>query len=372
MNVSIIDPAFIGSLGVSAVITSVAALRLGRHVRARTIVWLVAALLAVAAVASAVNGYFAYFPTVNALFGRAARDQRSAGAVSRVVATRAAAPSAPPLPARGVVEQVDIPATVSGFHPRPAEVYLPPAWFARRRPQLPVVEMLHGTPGAPQDWTRAAGADVTADAWAAAHGGYAPILVFPDINGSFFGDTECVDGAAGRAETYLTVDVPAWVEAHLGALSSRSGWAVVGLSEGGYCALDLALRHQDRYAALGDLSGLDHPTYSGGVLRLFRGSTADVIAHTPAVLLRRGRPRLPLWAWFSVGSDDGSTTRQVQQAAELASRAGLDAHLDLLPGGHHTWRVWRDGFAHLLPALADKLAAAVPPSHTILMRAAVP
>ena len=86
-------------------------------------------------------------------------------------------------------------------------MYLPPAWFAHPRPALPVLELLHGTPGSPNDWTRGASIDVLVDRWAARHGGRAPIVIMPDVNGGFLADTECADGVAGNAETYLVVDV---------------------------------------------------------------------------------------------------------------------------------------------------------------------
>src|SRR5205807_1757987 len=120
-------------------------------------------------------------------------------------------PSPAPRLQHGLVERVRIAGVVSGFRARSAQVYLPPAWFAVPRPALPVIELLHGTPGMPEDWTRAGLADVIADHWAALHGGWAPIIVMPDINGSFTADTECVDGREGRAETYVAVDVPMWV-----------------------------------------------------------------------------------------------------------------------------------------------------------------
>src|SRR6185503_810454 len=127
----------------------------------------------------------------------------------------------------------------------------------RPRPRLPVLELLHGTPGTPEDWTRAARADVTADRWASTHGGRAPILLLVDENGSFTADTECSNGIAGRAETYLTVDVPSWAVSALDAARSRRAWGVGGNSEGGYCALTLALRHPHLYSLFLDFSGLD-------------------------------------------------------------------------------------------------------------------
>jgi hypothetical protein len=186
-----------------------------------------------------------------------------------------------------------------------------------------VIELLSGTPGTPEDWTPAL-ADVAADAWAATHQGTAPILVMPDANGHFTGDTECVDGAHGRAETYLTADVRAWMVTHFRATPGRKAWVVSGASEGGYCALDLALRHPNQFATFLDFSGLDRPTASGGALRLFRGSQRELQLHSPRYLLASRQVGAPIAGWFEVGSRDGGTTHAVQAMADLSRRAGID------------------------------------------------
>jgi S-formylglutathione hydrolase FrmB len=246
-----------------------------------------------------------------------------------------------------------IPGTVSSFHARPAQVYLPPAWFSVPRPSLPVIELLHGTPGTPEDWTRAGAADVTADAWAAAHDGVAPIIVMADENGGFLGDSECVDGAAGRAETYLTEDVPSWAVANLGASADRRQWVIAGNSEGGFCALDLALRHPDRFATFLDFGGLGRPTRRGGSLRLFRGSRQRRLEHQPGYLLRHYQGP-PLSGWFEVGGADGGTTVAVRHMFKATQAAGIDTHLVVLPGAHHTWRVWRQALIDAFPFAATR------------------
>jgi len=81
---------------------------------------------------------------------------------------------------KGVVVDVDPPATVSGFKHRPGLAYLPPAYF-RAGADLPLLMLLTGTPGTPINWLRAGGAEATADAYAAAHNGVAPILVFASL-----------------------------------------------------------------------------------------------------------------------------------------------------------------------------------------------
>ena len=184
--------------------------------------------------------------------------------------------------------QFTIPATISHFHARTAEIYLPPAYFDVPRPRLPVIELLHGTPGSPADWTRGAAADVTADAYAAQHGGVAPILVMPDVNGGWRADSECVDGKRGNAQTYLTVDVRDAVIARFHTRSDARGWAIAGLSEGGYCALQIGLRHPDLYQTIGDFSGEEGPSTPGGLQRLFAGSAA--VGRDPGGPVQPGAP----------------------------------------------------------------------------------
>src|SRR5581483_2866615 len=237
MKTSLIGLPFLFGLVGATVGVVVLACWPGRRRWRRALLATGAVVLCLASTAAWINAYFAYMPSVGAVLGQRARDQVSPTALRRRMQLIAAAgqpaavPTAArpaPLPARGVVERVAIPGTSSGFRARAAQVYLPPAWFARARPRLPVIELLHGTPGAPEDWTRAGMADVAADRWAAAHAGVAPVIVMPDPNGSFTGDTECVDRPQARADRYLSTDVPAWAETNLGVSADRSNWAIVG------------------------------------------------------------------------------------------------------------------------------------------------
>jgi S-formylglutathione hydrolase FrmB len=346
MRTSLVSASFLFGVGSLTAVVVTAAVLLRRRRRVRWLAAFVATLCLLASGAAGANAYFDYIPTVGALVGQRAADQASGTQVVRALRS-------PALPPHGLVTRVGIPGSVSGFAARPAQVYLPPAWFGVPRPSLPVIELLHGTPGTPEDWTRAGQADLVADRWAAAHGGLAPILVMPDVNGGFTADTECVDGPRGRAETYLTVDVPRFVATAFGARQDRGGWALAGASEGGFCAFDLALRHPDRYVAFADFAGLDRPTARGGARRLF-GTVRALLAHSPIWLLGHRPPRPAVAAWFEVGTADGATTTAVRRAAWATSRSGLPTTLRLLPHAHHTWRVFRQAFADAFPWLAAR------------------
>ena len=392
IKASVIGRPFVGALVVLAFVAVARLANRGRRSRGHTkrqrrtsLAGMMGSALGALLLATAafVNSWFGYLPSVGSLLGQRAHDQASAATVlglERASIERAALPLTPPAPssvdqippptvvtrrphraparkapAHGVVEKVAIPGATSHFKARPAEIYLPAAWFARPRPALPVVLLLHGTPGTPEDWSRAGEADVVADRWASLHGGLAPIIVMPDVNGSFFADTECVDGAAGNAETYLASDVPAWVVSHLGASPSRSAWAIVGSSEGGYCALDLGLRHADRFSVIADFSGLATPTWPGGALKLFKGDQVALHDHLPLELLALPH-RPPQVLFLSVGTADRGPMIDAERVTAAARRAGLDVRLDLRRGQRHSWRMWHDSFGALFPTIAAAIS----------------
>ncbi|GHF69474.1 S-formylglutathione hydrolase FrmB [Amycolatopsis bartoniae] len=316
-----------------------------RRGRGRVAAGSVALLLVAVNVLTFVNASVGYYRTLGQALGLPGGD---------------AAVDAPRAPASGMVTSIEIPGRTSGFPARAAQVYLPPAWFAHPRPKLPVVVLLHGTPGSPADWDDDGGAASTLDAWAAGHRGVAPVVVMPDINGGFDRDTECVDSPAGRAETYLAEDVPAFVVSRFSTQPPGRRWAVAGLSEGGSCALMLALRHSDRFAVFADYSGLAGPRSGDGnavgetIATLFGNSLANFRSHEPGWLLTHQRyPELS--GWFETGDQDPAPLAAIRRLEPLAEAAGVSAELVVVPGGGHDFFLWRRAFADSLPWLLTRL-----------------
>jgi S-formylglutathione hydrolase FrmB len=259
-------------------------------------------------------------------------------------------------PDRGVVAAVDVPATRSHFGHRPGSIYLPPAYFAKSRPTLPVIVMLAGAPGSPSHWITAGHAVQTADAYAVAHHGSAPILIFVDQNGSSAGDTECVDGPQGMAETYLSVDVPAFVTKTLHVRHNANHWAIVGFSEGGTCALDLTLGHPTVFRHFADLGGDAKPTLGNPahtLSALFGGSASAEAKHDPAHLLATHRYR-GITAWFAAGAGDRKKITVEQTMAATARRAGMGTHEFTGTGGHN-WQFASAAFQRIAPDLCHDL-----------------
>ncbi|MCU1351170.1 MAG: esterase [Acidimicrobiales bacterium] len=364
-RLNILHPAFMVVLVVLSLTAIVVAWRawlrgLGRGLLGST----GAIAFCVLTVAAGVNQHYGYLPMLGSLWGWRAADQAS-WSDARRTAAESLARERQLRSGRGKVVLVRIPGEKSGFKARKAQIYLPPAWFRTPRPRLPVLVLLHGTPGTPLDWTRSASADLVADRFARSHSGRAPILVMPDSNGSFFADTECVDGVAGNAETYLVDDVPHWVVAHMGTAAGPARWGISGASAGGTCALHLALRHPDRFGTLLDFSGEAVPTRHGDPLKPYKGTQAERRrgrrAHDPNLLITSFVRPERLSIWFGVGRNDGKTTEVAQLLAAKARDRGFRTVLDRVPGGHK-WSVWRLCFERALPWASEQLGLdEVPP-----------
>ena len=283
-GLKIITPQFLVALSALALLTLGSALYLARkHHRASAIVvGLLAFVLLPASAADAFNAHYQYLPRLadvvntptwptarasavlhlapNAPTSSAVPSRRSAPSVrtAQVTTLQAGAPHTPAPYAQGVVVQLPLPGRVSGFGTHSAYVYLPPQYFPEPTMRFPVLYLIHGSPGGPIDWFRSARAAEAGEQ--AAQRGTPTIIVAPRASRSWTDDSECVNQPREQVETYLTVDVPAAVDAVLRTTASRAGRAIGGNSAGGFCALNLGLRHRDVFRAIVDLSGFDHPT----------------------------------------------------------------------------------------------------------------
>jgi S-formylglutathione hydrolase FrmB len=311
--------------------------------------------LLIAVAAEQVNQFYGYVPTVGDLFGAPLP-----GEVSRLdqvmphPSTGSIATAAADRPTSGVLLRTDFPAPISRFAHRSGYVWLPPAWFTRPRPKLPAIMLLEGSPGSPANWLRVVRAMDVANTWAKHHDGIAPLMVIPDSNGAFLADSECVDGSAGRAETYLTRDVVGWADHHFHV----GQWAVAGLSEGGTCAVELALRHPRLFRVFADYSGDPFPnlgTEANTIRLLYHGNAAEWAAHDPRRLLARHRyPELR--GWFAAGRSD-SKKIPARMLAAAAGRAGVRVELSITPGNHNFY-YWKRAFADSYAWLVDGLEPA--------------
>lgn len=298
-------------------------------------------LVSTAGMFGGMNWKFGVYRTAAALFGNGVEYHR----LSDVPQTEVSSP----VPRHGMLVRTDLIGEVSGWHPRPAVVYLPPAYQHAYGQDLPVLVLMAGQPGAPESWVQLGEMQTTLDAYAARHDGRAPVVVVADQLGSGLKSPLCSDSPVGNVATYLQEDVPNWIEQHLNVTHDRSKWGIGGLSNGATCALQVVTRAPDAYSIILNMSGEAKPEVSGNVNpvdQIFGGDQHAYDLNNPAHLMEH-RKYPQVRGVFSVGQDDSRYRGHMKKLYQSGVDAGMDLQFREYPGGH-SWRVWRPAFADQL------------------------
>ena len=120
---------------------------------------------------------------------------------------------------------------------RTVYIYLPPQYFLARYAtyRFPAIELLHGSPGNPEQWIDPMNILPTLDGMTAVHKADPVVLVMPDTNGGQNYSLQCLNAVGGvKDATYVADDVPNFVAASYRVQPPGLGaWALAGLSEGG-------------------------------------------------------------------------------------------------------------------------------------------
>ncbi|SFR20452.1 Putative esterase [Lentzea waywayandensis] len=347
-------------LGAALVALSLAVARLRPSRWYGRVFTIIAAVVVISGALTATNAYYGLYPTSRAalqVFNNPSVDLPDSVPVADVLDLPAGKKLADVwtgagVPDKGTLSEVEIPGAMKT---RPAWIYLPPAYAVKPRPRLPVLVLLAGQPGSPRDWYDAGRISDNMDEFARAHQGLAPIVVMPDSIGSLTANPLCLDSKLGQSETYLTRDVPKWVKERLTVDERREAWTVSGLSHGGTCSLQLAVRAPDVYGNFIDLSGQREPTLgtrAETVKAAFGGDEAAFVRVNPLDIL--AKQKFPQTSGVIVaGKDDGQYRPAGLEVFEACRKAGMDVQWKELPGGHD-WNVWRPGLYGTLPWLAQR------------------
>ena len=245
----------------------------------------VAVVLVVAASGLAANSAGSFYPTLGSLLGSSPNPEEGTIAdagpdgadLARVL------PTVDQRGADGHGSMLHM--TVTGHRTgltRDVDVYLPagytaPEWagFA-----FPVLEWIPHFPGEPRQVATLYDLPGVLDHEIAAHLMPPTVVIVPDPNGEprMTHDSECVDAVGGVADdTFLSADIRGWALPRLHIRADREGWAIAGWSSGGYCALNLAVRHPQWYSVAASMSGYDAPPRDIETGDLFHGR--DDIRH---------------------------------------------------------------------------------------------
>jgi enterochelin esterase-like enzyme len=234
----------------------------------------------------------------------------------------------------------------------PTLVYLPSGYSSARR--YAVVYFLHGLPASPSSYQQ--NAFVAA---ALATAGEKAIVVAPQGARDADSDREYLDwDAAEDWPQAISRDLPACVDARFHTITGRYGRALVGLSAGGYGAMNIGLRNLGEFGAVQSWSGYFAATNPAGTQLLNLGSPQ---ANAAATVPRGGQLKsvlrsLPTQIAFYVGLQDNRFLTMNRQYDASLRRTGINHIFHTYQGGHTTalWRsqapTWLTWALHYLAA----------------------
>lgn len=263
------------------------------------------------------------------------------------------------MPATGQSGPVSIPAPVSGFQARDAYLYLPPAALVDNPPALPIIVMMMGQPGGPEQ-NKSAVQEL--NTLARQNHGLAPLFLTIDQLGNPYRNPVCVDSAKGNVYTYVTTDVVNFIRKNLNVSPNRIQWAVAGYSNGGECALSFGAKRPELFGSLLDISGELEPidgSADNTVKTIFGGNQAAFNAEKPANILKAHKYSDEL-AIFTHGAVDSLYGPQATTAQADAKAAGMTTRRFVGAGIGHRGDALDYGLKTGLPVLYQRFGLAPP------------
>jgi enterochelin esterase-like enzyme len=258
---------------------------------------------------------------------------------------------------KGRLETIKVKSAALGGRAQSVDVYLPPSYDTSPARRYPVVYLLHGFPGVPTSYFRAGRMGVVEDILVAKRRTRPVILVAPYGSTGAFTDKEWANGVRRHEgwETFMARDVVHAVDSRFRTIPAGWARALVGLSEGGYGALNIGLHHPGEFHVLESWSGYER---ADRIRAVFGRSAALLRRNSPALQLARVAPRLRrthAYVWLYTGSDDSFRPENAAFARALA-RARVAHRFFVIRGGHN-WAAWRGQAANAYLAAASHLHA---------------
>ncbi len=258
-------------------------------------------------------------------------------------------------PLAGRLSRVAFPSQAIG-KTRAIYVYTPPGYRPTTAP-LPVLVLLHGSPGNAMDWIVRGRVHVLIDK-AIQSGQLLPCLVvYANGIGPYYkGGSEWADSADGswRMESSIVQDLPRFICARYRAASSASRWTLAGLSEGGYGAANLVVRNPHRFRGAVVLSGDfavsdDWPDAHD----VFGDDPVVRRQNSPIQHIERLSPetRSALRFYVATGDADARVLTNASDFVALCKRLGVWVRFDR-GKGKHDWRFWSSRLAAALPVIS--------------------
>jgi putative tributyrin esterase len=222
--------------------------------------------------------------------------------------------------------------------------------------KLRVVYLLHGNGGIYRDWSNSSAV--------VQYARQGLLLVMPDGASSYY--VNAVKNSKDKYGDFLTHDLLADVEARFPARKDRAGRALVGVSMGGYAAVEYALARPDLFAFAGAISpALDVPSrkfswkHWGQSLRFRRIFGADGSTERnsldPFVQVRTANPETAPYLYITAGEQEPMLA-PIKHFTSRLKQLGFAYEFHTKPGGHD-WNEWTAQIPDCFQKLQSKLTS---------------
>jgi len=213
-------------------------------------------------------------------------------------------------------------------------VYTPPGYDPRRPEGYPVLVLLHGAGNSETNWESIGRANFILDNLIAEKRAVPMLIVMP------FGHILPPGGSdlSRNNELFdqdLVESIMPAVESHYHAAPGARNRGVAGLSMGGMQALEIGLRHPDRFAWIGVFSPVTEPDIAGRYAQQL--AQADKLNRSLSLL------------WVGCGTQDNLFQR-TKSVDEVLTAHGIRHEFHPAEGARHSWVLWRENLAELAQA----------------------
>jgi enterochelin esterase family protein len=224
---------------------------------------------------------------------------------------------------------------------RRAHVYTPPDYDTNTRTRYPVLYLQHGAGENERGWVEQGRANFILDNLIVAKKAKPMIVVVDTGYASFAGTNAGTNRAAATAafEDVALKELIPMIDASFRTKSAREHRAMAGLSMGSGQTLNLTLRHLDKFAWIGAMSG--PPRQGFDVATSYDGAFRDASAFNKKVRL----------LWLGAGTAEERIHASTLAMHEALNRAGIKNVFYSSPGTDHEWQTWRRSLHEFAPRL---------------------
>jgi enterochelin esterase-like enzyme len=237
-------------------------------------------------------------------------------------------------------------------------VYTPPGYDPAGTRRYPV---LYEVPTSYRLWGGATNVKAALDTLIDSGTIPAMIVAFIGSAGGPFPDTECADSFDHRQwyDTFVGVTMVGWMDAHYKTTTQPEARAIAGMSEGGYCAAILALRHNTVFGTSISFSGYFQAGAAGVTsAAVFGGDKALMAAYSPTTVA--GQLDAAAWArlYFILVVKPDQPEYGAQAAAFEKDLATDGYRYDVIVSSEpHGWPQVRDNFPISVEAWSARMVA---------------